>query len=63
MSDMRNIDKHSLTLTTLNAVRRLLQYAFRDINWSYDGLTDVEKATVTREEFELVVHQFNLRDL
>ena len=34
------------------AVQRLLKYSWLDIGYEYEGLTDNERACLTREQFE-----------
>lgn len=36
----------------LQAMLRLLAYSWEDAEFEYDGLTDVERTLITKEEFE-----------
>lgn len=40
---------------TYRIAKRFLTYAFKDIHFKYDELTDEEKKLATREEFENLV--------
>lgn len=36
-------------------IKKFLKYAFEQIDYSYDGLTETEKTLATRKEFEALV--------
>lgn len=36
-------------------IKKFLRYAFNDIDYNYDNLTETEKGLATRDEFEKLV--------
>lgn len=49
------VDGRGLTPPALAAVRRMLDYAFRDIHYDYHALTDQEKSLVEPAEFDEII--------
>ncbi len=49
------INTVEINRTDLNNIIKFLNYSFKPIEYKYDNLTVIEKALVTREEFERIV--------
>lgn len=49
------INTVEINRTDLNNMVKFLNYSFKPINYEYKNLTVIEKALVTREEFERIV--------
>lgn len=47
----------------LDAILSLLAHSWHDIGYDYDGLTEAERALVTREQFESTVRLMRSRGL
>lgn len=54
-------DRSRLTLEAIEAARKLLRYAFVEIEFKYELLTETERTLTTKEEFDLMVSQFRLK--
>ena len=51
-----------LDADSVKAVKRLLRLSWTDIDFKWEGLTDVEKAEITPQQFEKLVKWAGLRE-
>ena len=64
MDNMKPFDakgKAALTLSAIDTARKLLRYAFLEVDFQYNDLTTTEQELCSQQEFDNMVRVFRLQ--